>query len=174
MPVTLELGDITLVSADAIVNAANSRLLPGGGVCGAIHRRGGPAIAAECAAYVAEHGPVPTGDAAATTAGHLSASYVIHAVGPVWTGGGSGEADLLASAYRRSVEIADGLGLVSIAFPSISTGIFGYPVERAAPVALASVSEALTATLSVRDATFVLYDRATFETYERASAGTSR
>jgi O-acetyl-ADP-ribose deacetylase len=168
MPITLERDDITRKRADAIVNAANSHLLPGGGVSGAIHSAGGPSIAEECAAWVREHGPVPTGDAAVTEAGALPARYVIHAVGPVWQGGNAGEASLLASAYRSSVEAADRLGLDSIAFPSISTGIYGYPVEDAAPVAIAAVSDALARARHVRDATFVLYDARTYSAYERA------
>lgn len=168
MPVYLVLGDITEFRADAIVNAANTHLAPGGGVCGAIHARGGPDIAREGAEYVSEHGPVPTGQAALTTGGHLPARYVIHAVGPVWHGGNSQEAGLLASAYRHSIELADSRGLESVAFPSISTGIFGYPVARAAPVALRAVHDALACAVHVREVTFVLYDHDTYSAYEKA------
>lgn len=126
------LGDITTLQVDAVVNAANERLAPGGGVCGAIHRSAGAELAAECARV----GPCPTGDARATGAHALPARWVIHAVGPVWHGGDAGEADLLASAYRRSIEVADELGASSIAFPAISTGIYGFPAELAAVTAV--------------------------------------
>ena len=168
MPIRLERGDITRSHADAIVNAANSHLAPGGGVSGAIHRAGGRSIAEEGAQWVREHGTVPVGGAAATTAGNLPSRYVIHAVGPIWQGGGAQETELLASAYRSSIEVADELGLTSIAFPSISTGIFGYPVEQAAPVAIAAVAGALDAARHVCEATFVLYDEETYRAYERA------
>lgn len=166
-------GDITRVAADAIVNAANGQLLPGGGVCGAIHAAGGPTIAEECRAYVAAHGPVPPGHAAATAAGRLSARYVIHAVGPVWQGGGAGEADTLASAYRSSLTLAEELALESIAFPSISTGIYGFPVELAAPIALGAVREWLSDSSlpgevqlrHLRRVAFVLFDERTYEAF---------
>jgi O-acetyl-ADP-ribose deacetylase len=168
--ISLVRGDITRVAADAIVNAANAHLAPGGGVCGAIHSAGGPSIAAECRVLVDERGPLAPGDAAATGGGRLPARYVIHAVGPVWHGGTSGEAEVLASVYRSSVAEADRLGLASIAFPSISTGIYGYPVDLAAPVALAAVRDALDVASSVREATFVLFDAATFAAFEKALA----
>lgn len=137
-------------------------------MCGAIHAAAGPELARACAAWVAEHGPVAPGGAAITPGFALPARYVIHAVGPVWQGGSSGEADTLASAYHASIDLAEQAGLASIAFPSISTGIFGYPVELAAPVAVAAVRDALAQASSVRTATFVLFDRATFAAYERA------
>ena len=135
--VTFVVGDLTTQSVDAIVNAANEALAPGGGVCGAIRRAGGDEIFDECASL----GGCATGDAKASGAGGLPARYVVHAVGPVWRGGGHGEPALLASAYRRSLEVAEALGCRSIAFPALSTGIYGYPPELAAPVALSAVSE---------------------------------
>ncbi len=128
-------GDLTAASVDAIVNAANEQLAPGGGVCGAIHAAGGPEIAAECRRI----GHCPTGGAVATTAGSLPARYVIHAVGPVWHGGGRGEADLLASAYVSALDEAVRVGARSIAFPAISTGIYGYPLDAATAVAVEAV-----------------------------------
>lgn len=158
-------GDITRETTDAIVNAANSELLPGGGVCGAIHRAGGPSIAEECATVRAQRGPVPPGGAAPTKAGELSARYVIHAVGPVYQGGRRGEAEVLASCYRESLRVADSLGLKSISFPAISTGIFGYPVPEAAAVALGAVGQILPALKHVERVRFVLFDKTTFDTF---------
>jgi O-acetyl-ADP-ribose deacetylase (regulator of RNase III) len=133
--ITFVVGDLTTQRVDAIVNAANEALAPGGGVCGAIRRAGGDEIFEECARL----GGCATGDAKATAAARLPARHVVHAVGPVWRGGGHGEAELLASAHRRSLEVADELGCRTIAFPALSTGIYGYPAELAAPVALAAV-----------------------------------
>ena len=163
-------GDLTVQDTDAIVNAANQQLAPGGGVCGAIHRAGGPAIWEECERIVQQRGPLPTGQAVATTAGRMKARYLIHTVGPVWHDGSSGEAEQLASSYRESIRIADELKLNSIAFPSISTGIFGYPVELAAPVALEAVAEAVQSSRHVAEVRFVLFDQATFDAYSRAAA----
>ena len=134
--ITFVVGDLTAQEVDAIVNAANEALAPGGGVCGAIRRAGGEEIFEECARL----GGCATGDAKATGAGRLAASHVIHAVGPVWSGGGGGEPELLTSAYRRSLEVAEELGCRTIAFPALSTGIYGYPPELAAPVAVAAVT----------------------------------
>ncbi len=167
--ITLLTGDITLQDTDAIVNAANAELAPGGGVCGAIHRAGGPAISEECKTIRAKQGPLPTGQAVATTAGRMKARYVIHTVGPVWQGGHQHEPELLASCYSESVRLADELRLASIAFPSISTGIFGYPVELASPVAVRAVSEALKTAEHVNDVRFVLFDAGTMKAYEDAA-----
>ena len=134
---TFVIGDLTAQNVDAIVNAANSSLLGGGGVDGAIHRAGGPQILAECRLL----GGCETGEAKATGGGRLPARWVVHAVGPVWRGGGHGEPDLLTSAHRRSLEVAAGLGARTIALPAISCGIYGYPPELAAPVAVAAARE---------------------------------
>jgi O-acetyl-ADP-ribose deacetylase len=133
--ITFVVGDLASQEADAIVNAANEQLAPGGGVCGAIRRAGGDEIFEEASRL----GGCPTGDAKATGAGRLPARHVIHAVGPVWQGGGAGEAELLASAYRRALEVAEELECGTIAFPALSTGIYGYRAEQAAPVAIAAV-----------------------------------
>jgi O-acetyl-ADP-ribose deacetylase (regulator of RNase III) len=158
--------DITEQAVDAIVNAANAALAGGGGVDGAIHRRGGPAIMDECQRL----GGCPTGDARATTAGDLPARFVVHAVGPRWRGGGSGEPDLLASCHRRAVEVADGLACRSIAFPAISTGIYGYPVDRAAPVALAAAWAAAQRSAGVDLVRFVLFSDADLAAFREAAA----
>ena len=162
-------GDITESPLDAIVNAANSELLPGGGVCGAIHRAGGPAIAEACRRIRSERGPIPPGQAVATTAGRLPAKYVIHTVGPVWHGGDNGEAEILANCYRESMRIADELKLHSIAFPAISTGIFGYPVEQAAWVAIPSLIESLRSAKHVVLVCVVLFDRGTLDAFATAA-----
>ena len=138
MAIELVVGDLTEQQVDAIVNAANESLLGGGGVDGAIHRAGGPEILAESSRL----GGCATGDAKATTAGRLPARWVIHAVGPVWRGGDHSEPELLASAHRRSLEVARELGARTVAFPAISCGVYAYPPELAAPVALSAVREA--------------------------------
>ena len=135
--------DITGLDIDAIVNAANEHLAPGGGVCGAIHRAAGPALAADCAAIVRQSGPCPTGDARITPGHDLAARFVVHAVGPVWHGGGAGGDVLLAGAYRASLVLARDHNLTSIAFPAISTGIFGFPAGRAAGIAVRAVADFL-------------------------------
>jgi O-acetyl-ADP-ribose deacetylase len=146
-------GDITTQAVDAIVNAANESLLGGGGVDGAIHRAGGPAILEECRRL----GGCKTGDAKATTAGDLPARHVIHTVGPIWRGGDQGEAELLASCHRRALEIADELGCRTVAFPAISTGVYGYPVEHAAEVALRTTQEELGKRPQIDEVRFVLF-----------------
>jgi len=160
-------GDITSETTDAVVNAANSELLPGGGVCGAIHRAGGPTIAEECRKLRAERGPVSTGRAVATSGGRLPARYVIHTVGPVWSGGTRGESEALASAYRESICVADELGLSSIAFPAISTGIFGYPLREATEVAVHTMREVLPRTKNVNTVRFVVFDDAALQAYSQ-------
>ena len=159
-------GDITALAVDAIVNAANTALAPGGGVCGAIHRAAGPELARECASL----GGCTTGDAKITAGYGLPALHVIHAVGPVWHGGGSGEADLLAACYRRSLEIAQQNALATIAFPAISTGIFGYPPDEAAMVAVTAVTEALPHTPGLTQVIFCCFDEASAERHHRALA----
>ena len=152
------LGDITRESCDAIVNAANSSLMGGGGVDGAIHRAGGPAILEACKAIVARQGRLPAGQAVATTGGRLAARYVIHTVGPVWSGGHRNESVILAACHTESIRVADELQLRTLAFPAISTGIYGYPVELAAEVAVSSAAEALAKAVHVREVKFVLFD----------------
>jgi len=162
--IELARGDITRETIDAIVNAANSSLLGGGGVDGAIHRAGGPSILAECR----QLGGCEVGDAKATGAGDLTARYVIHTVGPVWRGGGEGEAELLASCHRRSIETAATLGCRSVSFPAISTGVYGYPTELAAPVVLGATAAALEEFPQVELVRFVLFDERSYEVFERA------
>ena len=152
-------GDITRMETDAIVNAANSSLLGGGGVDGAIHRAGGPSILAECRQLRAGRyrDGLPTGEAVPTGAGNLPSHYVIHTVGPVWHGGNTGEATKLASCYRRSLEEAARLGLQSVAFPAISTGVYGYPKENAARIAFNTVRDFLEAARLPRVVHFVFF-----------------
>ncbi|WP_406413010.1 O-acetyl-ADP-ribose deacetylase [Streptomyces sp. NBC_01614] len=158
-------GDITRESVDAIVNAANSSLLGGGGVDGAIHRRGGPAILAECRELRASrYGKgLPTGQAVATTAGELDARWVIHTVGPVWAAT-EDRSEQLASCYRESLRVADELGARTVAFPAVSTGVYGWPMDDGARIAVATVRAAKT---SVEEVRFVLFDRAAYEEFAR-------
>ncbi|MBI4294967.1 MAG: O-acetyl-ADP-ribose deacetylase [Chloroflexi bacterium] len=165
---SLHQGDITSQKTDAIVNAANSSLMGGGGVDGAIHRAGGSTILEECHRIVARQGRLPTGKAVITTGGKLAARHVIHTVGPVWRGGHSGEPGLLASAYRESLKLAVSCGLKSVSFPSISTGDYGYPVELAAEVALRSVMDFLRSDESLQGVTFILFDDRTYRAYTQA------
>lgn len=163
---TLELveGDIIHQPTDAIVNAANSGLRGGGGVDGAIHRAGGPAIMEECRKI----GGCPTGQARITTGGQLPARHVIHAVGPIYRGGDRGEPKLLASAYRNSLQVADEHGLKSISFPSLSTGAYGYPMDQAARIALKTVVDYLKGETILEQVVFVLYGSSAFSAYEEA------
>jgi O-acetyl-ADP-ribose deacetylase (regulator of RNase III) len=173
--IVLKRGDITQENADAIVNAANSSLLGGGGVDGAIHRAGGPSILAECKEIRARlGGPLPTGEAVVTGAGDLPARHVVHAVGPVWRGGASGESDLLRAAYRNSLSRAAEAGARTVAFPSISTGAYGYPVREAASVALGAVSEwAEEHDDLLEEVRFVLFSEGDLAAYGEALAGLS-
>lgn len=168
--IVLEHGDITRQATDAIVNAANSSLMGGGGVDGAIHRAGGPEILKECTAIVARQGRLPAGKAVITTGGRLPAAHVIHTVGPVWRGGTNDEPETLASAYRESLKLAAANGLETVAFPSISTGVYSYPVDLAADVAVRAVLETLASgeAAGVTEVRFVLFDTRTLAAYERA------
>lgn len=162
------LGDITAIATDAIGNAANSSLMGGGGVDGAIHAAGGPAIMSELRRRFP--GGTPTGTAIATTAGTLPARWVIHAVGPVWGGGRNGEAELLAAAYRSAVRLADDLGASSLTLPAISAGIYGYPLDEAARIAVTTTAAAFRAAATLRQITFVLRDT-TLPPFRAALAG---
>jgi len=159
-------GDIVRVDTDAIVNAANSSLLGGGGVDGAIHRAAGPALLAECRAL----GGCPPGEARITGAGRLPLRHVIHAVGPIWQGGRSGEAEVLASAYRSSLALAEQHGIRRLAFPSISTGAYGYPLAPAARIALGTVVAHLRGGSGLAEVTFVLFAERTLAEYATALA----
>ena len=163
-------GDITEIEADAIVNAANSTLLGGGGVDGAIHRRGGPKILEECKRLRATEWPdgLPTGCAAITSGGNLKAKHVIHTVGPIWRGGFYEEAKLLKQAYRSSLKLAVTYGLKTVAFPSISTGAYGYPVEEASRVAVGAVKDFLEKEDKLERVSFVLFSESNFEVYLKA------
>ena len=161
MEIMARLVDITTLAVDAIVNAANTELAPGGGVCGAIHRGAGRDLAAACARLR----PCPVGQARLTPGFRLPARYVIHAVGPMWSGGRAREPELLASAYRASIEIAQNEGLISMAFPAISTGIYGYPLEAATKVAVAAVRGELAAAGSVGQVIFACFSPDVLEAY---------
>jgi O-acetyl-ADP-ribose deacetylase (regulator of RNase III) len=159
--------DITSETSDAIVNAANSSLLGGGGVDGAIHQAGGPAILAECRQIVSRIGSLPAGQAVITSGGNLPAKYVIHTVGPVYRGGEQGEPEKLASCHRECIRLADEHGLQSLSFPAISTGAYGYPVSEAAVIALSSTLASLDAAKSLTMIRFVLFDIVTLRAYTR-------
>jgi len=161
--------DITHETTGAIVNAANSSLLGGGGVDGAIHKAGGPAILAECRHIVSKIGSLPAGKAVITTGGRLPARHVIHTVGPVYRGGNRDEAETLTSCHRESIRLADQHSIESLAFPAISTGAFGYPAPEAASIAVSSAIEGLASVHHVTKIRFVLFDIATLRAYERAA-----
>jgi len=161
--------DITSETSDAIVNAANSSLLGGGGVDGAIHEAGGPAILAECRQIVSRIGSLPAGQAVITSGGNLPAKYVIHTVGPVYRGGEQGEPEKLASCHRECIGLAEEHALKSLSFPAISTGAFGYPASEAAAIAISSTVEALASAHHVSKVRFVLFDIATLKAYTRAA-----
>jgi O-acetyl-ADP-ribose deacetylase (regulator of RNase III) len=161
-------GDITKINVDAVVNAANSSLLGGGGVDGAIHMAAGPALLEECVKIAEKrrpNSPCPAGDAVITGAGKLPAKFVIHTVGPVWYGGSQREPELLASCYRKSLFLAEEAGLESIAFPNISTGVFGYPKEKASGTAIAAIREALPKTPGIKRVVFVCFDKENYSLY---------
>ncbi|MDR2313853.1 MAG: O-acetyl-ADP-ribose deacetylase [Spirochaetaceae bacterium] len=165
-------GDITVLQVDAIVNAANSSLMGGGGVDGAIHRAAGPALLEECRKIAAARrgipgGPCPAGDAVITGAGKLPCRRVIHTVGPVWHGGGRGESELLASCYKNSLLLAEEAALKSLAFPNISTGVYGYPRDKAAAAAVAAVRETLPDTPGISRVLFVCFDEENYRLYRK-------
>jgi O-acetyl-ADP-ribose deacetylase len=171
--------DITKETTEAIVNAANSSLLGGGGVDGAIHRAGGPSILADCRRIVAKIGTLPAGKAVITTGGRLAAKYVVHTVGPIYRGGKQrggkqSEAETLASCYRESIRVADDHGIHSLAFPAISTGAYGYPVHEAAMVAIKAVIDSLPGTTHVQLVRLVLFDIADCKMYARVAEKLSR
>ena len=166
--INLKMGDIVLANTEALVNAANSDLAGGGGVDGAIHRAGGPDIHAECHKIVASQGPIPPGKAVITTGGNLPVKCVIHAVGPIWYGGNHNEAETLASAYTESLKLATSNELESVAFPSLSTGAYRYPVDQAAKIALEAVVSYLKLNMTtLKEVRFVLYDTATYNSYAK-------
>ncbi|MEO6524290.1 MAG: O-acetyl-ADP-ribose deacetylase [Mucilaginibacter sp.] len=165
--IKLTRGDITKLKVDVIVNAANSSLLGGGGVDGAIHRAGGKAILEECMAIRSRQGGCKTGDAVITTGGKLPARYVIHTVGPVYNGGKGGVSELLANCYRNSLKLAVNHDVKTIAFPNISTGIYGYPKQPAAEIAVATIREFLRSNDSVEEVVFVCFDDENLGIYEQ-------
>lgn len=169
MPARIQLikGDITRTQADAIVNAANSSLLGGGGVDGAIHRAGGPAILEECRQIRNRQGGCATGEAVITTAGKLPARFVIHTVGPVWNKGNGREEELLANAYRNSLQLAVDNGVKTIAFPNISTGIYHFPKEKAATIAIDTVRSFTAEHNSIEEVLFVCFDDENYELYQQ-------
>src|SRR6476646_9676616 len=170
----LVMGDITDESTDAIVNAANSGLLGGGGVDGAIHDAAGPALRAECKKIREQRGPLPPGQAVITSGANLKARYVIHTVGPVWQGGKVNEPQILESCYCHSMEEANLKYCTSVSFPSVSTGAYGYPVAAAAQIALRAIADLLHEPTSVRLVRFVLFDERTFKAYTAAAEELSR
>jgi len=165
MKIQLIKGDITKIKVDAVVNAANSRLVGGGGVDGAIHRAGGPAIMRECDIIRQKYGGCQTGEAVITSAGNLPAKHVIHTVGPVWKGGDHNEPNLLRNAYLNSMKLAEKHRLKSIAFPNISTGVYGYPSDAAADIALATVTDYMNRETTIEEVVFVCFDTISLNIY---------
>jgi O-acetyl-ADP-ribose deacetylase (regulator of RNase III) len=163
--ISLLRADITTQETEAIVNAANSSLMGGGGVDGAIHRAGGPLILEECKAVRARQGPLPPGEAVLTSGGRLKARYVLHTVGPVWQGGSANEDALLADCYRSCLQLAVAKGIHSIAFPSISTGAYGFPAGRAATIAFSTVAEFVRSTGALDEVRFVVFSESDMEIY---------
>ena len=163
--VKLHQGDITKLNVDAIVNAANSSLMGGGGVDGAIHRAGGPTILAECREIIARQGRCETGCAVITSGGNLPAKFVIHTVGPVWHGGSGNEDKMLANAYLNSLRLALENGIETIAFPNISTGVYGFPKERASHIAIEAVTQFLAENDQIKQVYFVCFDLENYELY---------
>ncbi len=166
MSIELVRGDITKIRVDAVVNAANSSLLGGGGVDGAIHKAGGSAILEECQKIRNRQGGCKTGEAVITTAGNLPAKYVIHTVGPIWNNGKSNEENLLASAYKNSLSLSEEHQLETISFPNISTGVYGFPKELAAEIAITTVKNFLTSTNAIRKIIFVCFDEENYHIYK--------
>ncbi|MGZ8557083.1 MAG: O-acetyl-ADP-ribose deacetylase [Chitinophagaceae bacterium] len=166
-------GDITKQKVDAIVNAANSALMGGGGVDGAIHRAGGPSILEECRKIIARQGSCKTGEAVITTAGNLPAKFVLHTVGPVWNNGNNSEAKKLSDCYRNSLQLAVENKLSSIAFPNISTGIYGYPKKEAAVIAIKTVSGFIQNNPAIHNVYFVCFDEENFSIYKKILASTT-
>jgi O-acetyl-ADP-ribose deacetylase (regulator of RNase III) len=165
--ITLFQGDITKLNVDAIVNAANSSLMGGGGVDGAIHRAGGPVILAECREIVFRQGHCATGQAVITSGGNLPAKFIIHTVGPVWHGGNNNEANLLKNAYLNSLRLAVKNGVETIAFPNISTGVYGFPMGKAAEIALETVTQFLSENDQIKLVYFVCFDQENYELYRQ-------
>ncbi len=163
MKITVVKADITTLGVDAIVNAANSSLMGGGGVDGAIHRVGGPSILNECRAIVAQHGGCPTGEAVITSGGNLPSKYVIHTVGPIWKGGKAGEAEKLRDCYLNALRLASQHNCKTIAFPNISTGVYGYPLEPAADIAIEVVTRA--DLFGIEEVIFVCFDQENYQLY---------
>ena len=170
MKATIEIvkGDITRIKATAIVNAANTSLLGGGGVDGAIHRAGGKAILEGCRKIIARQGGCKTGQAVITTAGNLEASFVIHTVGPVWNGGDKNEEDLLKQCYQNTLQLAEENNCNSIAFPNISTGIYGFPKDKAAKISIATVKEYLRKPGCIEKVLFVCFDEENYQLLKAA------
>ena len=169
--ISVHKGDITKLKVDAIVNAANSSLMGGGGVDGAIHRAGGPAILEECRKVVARQGGCKTGEAVITTAGNLPAKFVVHTVGPVWRGGSNREEELLADCYRNSLDLARSNGCQSVSFPNISTGVYGFPKDRAAIIAAGTVIDFINSNDTPAEVIFVCFDE---ENYQLITAALKR